>query len=390
MKALPQKRLLRAACRKAVAARALGRVLALMLVAGTFAVVGALPAQAQQPDVRLSSDRPPAVVTTGVYYQRYILGGERHIREISFPITAAVPIGRSTAMSLRASPAMVAGQDLTAVSGLSDAQLSLSHARRFGESSVVVNLGLNLPSGKRALTQEEFETTVQLSRNFYDFRTPTFGQGLNVSPGITWAFPLGDRIVLGLGAAYQYKGGFKPMEGLHDKYHPGAEVLLTGGLDVQVMPAAAISGDVTYTRYGTDRIGGDDVFDAGDQVVTTIQYLQYYGFDEIRVIGRYRSRGKGSLAAPGRDPAAALQTLADQLDLYASYRMETSASTSIGLHGGIYYFGASDVFSSKLIFNLGASPEMSLSSSVSLWTRFSVRLGNFAGMQAGTGLAVNI
>lgn len=347
-------------------------------------------AQAQQLGPSTQGVRPTGVVTTGVYYQRYVLEQDRHIEEISFPIHVAVPVGPSTSVSLRTSPASARGRGLESITGLSDAQFMVSHGGRIGGSSFVLTLGVNLPSGKRALTPDEFETTVQLSRNMYDFRTPAFGQGLNASPGVTWAVPLGEQIVLGLGAAYQYKGGFKPLDGMDDSYRPGSEVLLTGGLDVRVGPAAALSGDVTYTRYGTDTIGSAEVFDAAAQLTTTLQLLMYRGFDELRVLGRYRDRGRGNLLAPGADPAPAMQTLPNQVDIFGSYRLRTAASTSIGFHSGIHYFDETDVFPSRVLLSLGVAPERSLSDEISLWTRFSSRLGDFVGLEVGAGLTVEI
>jgi hypothetical protein len=355
-------------------------------------MLGCIDADAQglPTDGRFPGDRPSSLVTTGIFYQKYVLDEDRHIEEISFPVYLAVPIGRSTGISLRASPATVNGRDLAPISGLSDAQVQLSHAATLRGSSFVFNLGLNLPSGRRALTQEELATTVQLSRNFFDFRTPAFGQGFNISPGVTWAFPAGDMLVLGIGVAYQYKGSFKPLEGMDESYQPGSEILITGGADVRIAPGAALSGDVTYTRYGTDKIGSEDVFESGDRVVATVQLLRYQGFDALRVVGRFRTRGKGSLPAPGADAVPALQTLANQLDLFTSYRMETTSATSIGLHAGVHYFDESDVFSSKLLFSAGVTPEMRLANAVDFWTRFSVRLGDFTGLEAGTGLSFGL
>ena len=344
----------------------------------------------QERTVRLPGDRLPAVVTTGVFYQRYLVDDDRHIEEISFPVFASVPVGPTTGLSLRASPATVTGQNLEPLSGLSDAQLSLSQSGRLWGSGLVLSLGLNLPSGKRALTQEELETSVQLSRNFYDFRTPAFGQGFNLSPSVTWAVPLGEQLVVGLGVAYQYKGSFKPVEEMDESYQPGDELLLTGGVDVSIARATALSGDLTYTLYGTDTIGSEDVFEAGDRLVATLQFRKYQSFNELRVVGQFRSRGKGSLPAPGADSSPARQTLNNQLDLFGSYRMETTASTSIGLHAGVHYFDETDVFSSKLLLSAGVTPEISLSDEVGFWTSFSFRIGDFTGLEAGTGLSFTL
>ena len=348
------------------------------------------PVRAQQPGVRPASTRPSAVVTTGLHYQRFIFEDDAHVEEISFPIYAEVPLGSATSVSLRTSPATVRGRGVESIGGLSDAQLSLSHFAEIAGGSVVVSLGMNLPSGKRTLTQEEFETTVLLSRNIYDFRTPAFGQGFNVSPGLTWAIPLSENVVVGVGAAYQYKGAFEPIENMEADYQPGAEVLLTGGLDLRLMPAAALSGDVTLTRYGADEIDGESVFESGSQVVSTIQFLKYWGFDELRVIGRYRSRARGSLVAPGADPSPAIEALPNQVDIAASYRMRTGAATSIGWHGGVHYFDETDVFSSKLLVSAGVTPQIAVGHAIDFWTRFSMRVGDFTGVEAAAGLAFRL
>ena len=359
--------------------------LALLIAAAAVA-----PVQAQQPGVRPPSGRPSAIVTTGVHYQRFIFEDADHIEEISLPIYAEVPLGSATSMSLRTSPATVRGRGLEPVAGLSDAQFSVSHFAEIAGGSVVVSLGMNLPSGKRALTQDEFETTVLLSRNFYDFRTPAFGQGFNVSPGFTWAVPLSENLVIGIGAAYQYKGAFEPIEEMEADYQPGAEVLLTGGLDVRLMPATALSGDVTITRYGADEIDGESVFESGNQIVTTIQFLKYWGFDELRVIGRYRSRARGNLVAPGADPTPAIEALPNQMDVEATYRMRTGPAISIGLQGGVHFFDETDVYSSMLLVSAGVTPQMSVGGAIDLWTRFAVRVGEFTGVETAAGLAFRL
>ncbi len=94
--------------------------------------------------------------------------------------------------------------------------------------------------------------------------------------------------------------------------------------------------------------------------------------------------------APGAAPTPALQTLPNQVDVFASYRMRTGTSTSIGLHTGVHYFDETDVFSSKLLVSMGVSPETALSDTVDFWTRFGVRLGDFLGLEAGTGLSVTL
>ena len=70
----------------------------------------------------------------------------------------------------------------------------------------MLNLGANLPSGKSEVTPEEFVTLSVISQSLFNFRTPSLGQGLGYTPGLTVAFPLGNQLALGLGVAYQRRG----------------------------------------------------------------------------------------------------------------------------------------------------------------------------------------
>ena len=354
---------------------------------------------AQDDALYLSSQQPPVQIFFGALYQNYS-DDDSDISEFSIPLALSVPLGRSFGLSLIANQASVSGDDLESVSGLSDAQVGFSYYQRVGEGSVVLSLGANLPSGKRELTPDEFETSIFLSQHFYNFRVPGFGQGFNLSPGIVVAFPVSETVVLGVGAAYQLKGGYKPQEGMQDDYTPGNEILLTGGLDVRAGAASNLSADVTITLYDSDTLGDVDVYSSGNKVTATAQWLSYLQANVLRLVARYRSQAKSSRPAVLGAADEDLRTLPSQVWLMGSYRHRLSPAFHLGVLAQARLFGETDAvaaapfgpdfFESKSLFDVGLTPEVALSDNVALRLRALYTLGDFTGFEAGGGLAVEL
>ena len=343
---------------------------------------------AQQPPLSLTSQRQPVRLSVQSSYQRYEDGG-RSISAMSLPVAAFVPLGRHVGLDLRTSVVMAEQQ--SRLSGLNDVQVSLGYARRVGEGSLLFTLGVNVPVGKAKLSSEEFETATLLAQNVYDFRVPGLGQGLNVSPGLTWAVPVGEALMLGLGAAYQYRGGYEPRRGRGERYDPGDEVLLTGGLDYRLRPNVALSGDVTYTFYGNDTFGGDDFYEAGNKITTTLQLLSTQGFNEIRLLGRYRSRAKSSLPVGGGAVVTEEeQEIPDQITATGSYRLHFSDTVSLTAVARGHFFGETTRFSQQSVFEVGIVPEFGFSDDLHLRPQFVYTLGSFSGLEAGLALEMNL
>ncbi|MFB3105756.1 MAG: hypothetical protein ACE1ZA_12665, partial [Pseudomonadales bacterium] len=160
---------------------------------------------AQDDALYLSSQQQPVRISIGALYQSYT-ENDSSLSEVSIPLAISIPIGRNLGVSLIASQASASGDNVESLSGVSDVQVGLSYYQKIGQGSVVVSLGVNLPSGKRELTQDEFETSIFLSQHFFNFRVPGFGQGFNISPGVIMAFPVSENAVFGVGASYQIKG----------------------------------------------------------------------------------------------------------------------------------------------------------------------------------------
>ncbi len=355
-----------------------------------FLLMLALAAEAiaQDDALYLSSRQQPIRISIGALYQSYT-EDDSTLSEVSIPLAVSVPLGRNLGVSLIASQASASGDAVESLSGVSDAQVGLSYYQQIGQGSVVVSLGVNLPSGKSELTPQEFETAIFLSQHFYNFRVSGFGQGFNVSPGVVVAFPVSENAVFGVGASYQLKGAYTPIEGMDD-YDPGDEILLTGGFDYRAGPTTNFSADVTYTIYGSDTFGDADVFSAGDKVTATAQWLRYIRANELRFVARYRSISKSSRPAVVGVAGEELRTLPAQVFLRGVYRHRLNPTFTLGVLAQARLFDETDNFSSKTLFDVGLMPEVALSNNTALRLRFLYTLGDFTGFEAGGGLAFEL
>lgn len=347
-------------------------------------IAPALDAVAQE-TVYLGSRHQAVHVTTLALYQQYA-DGDDHVEEITVPISVFVPVGQNLGLSLRASPARASGRTLETVSSVSDAQASLSFSRAIGSGSAVLAVSANLPSGKSTLSQDEFETALHLSQNFYDFYVPVFGQGFNAAPSLSVAIPISDGVVVGIGAAYQVKGRFAPSSEFSTEYDPGDELLLTAGLDLRVGPGAALSGDLTYTTYGSDRIGEHVAFTSGDRVTLTTQLLQFVRRDELRVIVRYRSKGKSELPTVDGTGIEVERSVPNQFEVLGRYRTRLIEHAALTVLVQGRFYSETEAFESKSLFDVGVAPEFDVSDSVRFITRFVYTAGSFTGVTAGLGL----
>ncbi len=359
-------------------------------------VGGARTASAQEnqvddrSNIYLSSQRAPIVIAFGGIYQTYQDDSDLELMQGSAPVSLFFPIGQRVGLSAVANYAVNAGDGVETVHGLSDAQIGLSFYQRIGAGSLVLSVGVNVPVGERELTPEEYQTAVLFGQHFFNFRTPGFGQGLNVAPGLTFAYPVSEAVVLGAGISYQTRGGYRPLDGMQADLDPGEELLLTGGVDVRLSPVTSLSGDVTYTMYDTDLIGEQEFFASGDRVAVTAQLLSHPRRNELRLVGRYRSQSKSTylaLAEGAADQDANI--IPNQVLLRASYRQRVGDGFSIGLLGQARMFDASDVFESMTLLDGGVLPTFHFGSTA-LELRFIYTTGDIEGFEAGGGLVFRL
>lgn len=315
-------------------------------------------------------------------YQRFSDEGE-DISEVSVPLGIYLPIGSSVGLSLQTNYAAVSGSDVTSVSGLGDAQFVASYFQPVGTGSLVLSLGLNATTGKNALSFQEFQTSALAGQTAYDLRVPTFGQGIRVAPAFTYAFPAGERLALGLGASYQYRGPYEPLDDLPDQYDPGDEIMLTAGADLEITPTSSFSLDLSYGINETDTFG-PIVYEPGNTLTATGQFLILLGFHQVRAVARYRDRSEGDLPDL---PEAAQTAVPRQLLFLTDARFQVSPTVEVGALARVRNYGESALIGESLtLFDIGLMPTAMVTDEVTLVSRFVYTLGGFSGFTVGGGL----
>ncbi|MBN2410969.1 hypothetical protein JXQ31_04700 [candidate division KSB1 bacterium] len=313
--------------------------------------------------------------------------------EVSLPVSAYVPVNQSLGINFRTNQATVSGDGVTTLAGFTDSQIGFSYYMR--SLGAVFNLGLNIPSGKKELTLDEYSTSYLISFNHFNLYSPNFGQGLNVSPGLNWAHQLSEKFVIGLAASYQYKGEFKPVDFITEAYKPGDEIILNAGLDFTINETSTLSADFIYTNYFSDKIEGEDVFASGDKFVGYLHYQNNMGFNHLSIIARFRSKAKNSIPVLGELVEEVEKSSPDQYELYGRYRLRTNNQTYLTFTGEIRIYDETMVYSGVYLLGAGLLPQYKLSQVMTLngqikYLRGSYSTGqNLTGYEVGVGLQYN-
>jgi len=302
-------------------------------------------------------------------------GQDNYFGELTIPVTVFLPLGRNASLNLRGNGAGADGKNLERLSGLTDVQAALNYRLEWGRSRLLLSLGAGLPSGKKELTNEEYTTAFLLSQNIFRFQAPSFGQGLNVAPGLSLALPLGDSFVIGVGGSYQIKGAYRPLASFSEDYDPGDETTY-------------VSADAIYTLYGKDTLGEDEVFRSGEKLVVSGQVRSFFGSHELWLLGRFRSRAKSEIPINGLLIEEADKTIPNQIEVMGHVRLRASRVVSLRLLGEGRFFDATTTTESLQLFGVGIGPEFKLSEAVLLPLRFKYYTGDYTGAEAALGLVV--
>ncbi len=355
-------------------------------VVALLAVLAAAPLAFGQPvSLYADGDRQPIRITVEGLVQRFTDDGE-NLAEVSAPLGVYLPLGERVALGLNANYASVSGSEIDRFGGFGDVQLVASLFQPIGTGSLVASIGVNATTGAKSLSPDAFRAATLAAQTVYDLRVPTFGQGLRVVPAVTYAFPAGDRLALGLGASYQYRGPYAPLDAATE-LDPGEEVLVTIGADLEVSPSASASLDLSLGFNGTDR-WGDVAYEPGNTVAVTAQYLVLFGLHEVRAVARFRSRGEGQVP----DDAFSAQTaVPTQLVFLGDIRLQLLPGVALGVLGRFRSYGESALFAEpQRLIDFGLAPALRVTDEVGLSGRFVFTTGSFTGFTAGGGLHLSL
>jgi hypothetical protein len=143
----------------------------------------------------------------------------------------------------------------------------------------LLQAGVNLPTGKRNLGADQLAVTRALAHPLFAFRLKQYGQGTDFNAGLAIALPLASGVTFGVGAGRIFRGAYPLGDGMSD-FEPSSETAISSGLDLGGDDGTRLAArlDAVYRLYGTDRQGGLDIFEPGNQT-------------ELQLTGRAGDRG---------------------------------------------------------------------------------------------------
>jgi len=364
-------------------------VLLALFAWGTLAVP---TVHAQPSDVPLTAERRPAEVGMAPAFFRVDEEGNT-LEQWSSHLWISAPIGRRTQVWAQSRVAGASATNRRSFDGWGDTQVGATAAWTVAQGSLVGSLRINLPSGRQNLRADQLDTSVLLGQPAFGADVASLGQGWNVTPGLTWAVPVGDRLMLGIGGSFRYLGGYVPLEGASEMYTPGNEVLLNAGLDVRLEPETAVSFDVAYTRYGTDEFDGVETVEPGNRWTLTAQVRTTLGRQaDLRILGRYTGQGQSTLPPPPTSVLSAeeAQTLPESVLGRVDARVPMGTAVRLALHAEAARYSATettigadwDLDRSRRLVRIGGGPEVRLGDAIFWRPELSYTAGSFSRVTA--------
>jgi hypothetical protein len=176
------------------------------------------------------------------------------------------------------------------LSSLNDTQLRGTYfvANRRGS----VSLYLNLPTGKKELTQDQFSVSAGVSDVSLKFVTRRSGQGLDI--GTDWyALPQLGNVTFQIGGGYLYHGKYQVLKGNSLKYKYGDEISGRVGFATNTSPLSAAAG-LSVHYYLKDKSDDQDIFQAGlaNSIGGRISYSDRF---DVQVGFNLLKRGKAKI-----------------------------------------------------------------------------------------------
>ncbi len=232
------------------------------------------------------------MLRTGVITQIWSIENiDDTINETTIPIELIYPIRPDWTIQIYHSPAS-SRFGANRMAGLSDTYLRSNYVLQ--EDRAMVSLGIGVPTGKTELNEKERNLTSLLSYNAFKFRTPVFGQGLTISAGGMYAYPINDKFTVGAGVNYVYRGRYKYTKYLKDSYDPGDQVGANIGFDYLILPVLRSNFDVVFNYYTADKLQNTKMFVSGPKLALKlgVQYQASFGHLWLRAYYSSKSRNQ--------------------------------------------------------------------------------------------------
>ena len=275
-------------------------------------------------------------VSAGLSVQRWTTEGDGDpIQEIVFPVTVFYPLRQRLYLTVSNTPA-VATYGESKLTGLSDTWFRTTYVLP-GER-VMFNVGLGAPTGKTGLTEEEFGISQLLGENVFQFRLPSYGQGLSARVGAGVAYPVEEGYVLGLGVSYVYKFVYHPLDDATVEYRPGNEIGLFVGFGMSLGETGKWNCDVVYMSYAADRLNGEQVYGSGNKLTIHSSLLLGLGETFVRARLCWRQKGKNEYWVGTALEPESKNSNGNQLEADALWEFVGWGGGTLGLVGDVRFY----------------------------------------------------
>jgi hypothetical protein len=228
---------------------------------------------------------------TGFSMQSWNTSNDK-ITEISVPVTIIVPVSKKLVINVGTNSAFAnLNSAENKLNGLTDSRISASYITL--DDHLLITGGVSIPTGRTTLEGDQSSVASALAVYPLSFNVPSFGQGLALNLAGIYAFKTGN-FILGGGAGFVYKNGFKPSKDNDLKYQPGSEISLNlgGETNANMRVPVKFTFDVTYTLYGADKYDGKDIFKSGGKLIADLRSLFKVGQTDMVIFLRERTKGK--------------------------------------------------------------------------------------------------
>jgi hypothetical protein len=211
------------------------------------------------------------------------------ISESTLPIEIIYQLRENLTIQFNHSPAVSQFGGVN-MSGLSDTWIRTTYG--FKDNRTLFSVGLGIPTGKTELKASELKLDSLLSLNAFKFRVPVFGQGLTLSAGLMYAYPINETFTVGAGINYVFRGKYKYSKLLTNEYNPGDQVGINLGFDYLILPNLRSNFDLIVSYYTADKLNNTKMFRSAPKFCTKLamQYQITSGYLWMRAY--YSAKGR--------------------------------------------------------------------------------------------------
>ena len=228
-------------------------------------------------------------------YTSYDIGAPigTRVSQLALPFAVVLPLSRSVTIDIGtawASARVEAGATRSTIAGLTDTQVRASWT--LGSDAVVLTAGMNLPTGRSTVTEEQIDAAGLIGNDFLAFPISNMGTGFGGTGGIAAARPVG-AWNLGIGGSLRYSARYEPFEigGQRAQYEPGNEYRVRAGAD-RALLGGRLSLGATLSMFGADAAGGT-TYSSGNRYIVQGAWLGAWRDMDVSLAAWNLTRGEG-------------------------------------------------------------------------------------------------